>query len=83
MHIGCDLYGHNYTLHNVYLDGVSVVYGGSNKAGYTGEIPIVTAISDPDVDVDFDGNTVSVDVKVNYTSSKLRTSNGIVVGYWN
>ena len=83
MHIGCDLYGHNYTLHNVYLDGVSVVYGGSNKAGYTGEIPIVTAISDPDVDVDFDGNTVSVNVKVNYTSSKLRTSNGIVVGYWN
>lgn len=83
MHLGCDLYGHNYTLHNVYLDGVSVVYGGSNKAGYTGEIPIVIAISDPDVDVDFDGNTVSVNVKVNYTSSKLRTSNGIVVGYWN
>ncbi len=83
IHLGCDLYAHNYRLHNLFLDGVSVSYNGSDRSGFTGEIPIVTGITDPDVDVDFDGTTVSVDIRINKTTSKLRISNGIIVGYWN
>ena len=83
IHLGCDLYAHNYRLHNLFLDGVSVSYNGSDRSGFTGEIPIVTVITDPDVDVDFDGTTVSVDIRINKTTSKLRISNGIIVGYWN
>lgn len=83
MHLGCDMNAHNYTIKNVYLEDVSVKDGSTNRAGFTGAIPIVTAIGSPDVDVDFDGQTVSVNVVVNYTSSKLRVVDGIVVGYWN
>lgn len=94
MHLGCDLYGHNYTLHDIYLDGVSVKYNNSNSAGYTGEIPIVIGIGSPSVTAnvtnvsrDADGAitdfSISVSATVNYTSTKLRVSNGIIVGYWN
>lgn len=65
LHLGCDLYGHNNTIKNVYLDGVNVAYSGSNYSGYTGDIPIVTEVS---------GGSV--------TETKLRVSNGIIVGYW-
>lgn len=41
LHLGCDLYGHYNTLHNVYLDGVSVVYGGEQRQSYTGTIKVM------------------------------------------
>ncbi|SCX29539.1 phage minor structural protein, N-terminal region [Ruminococcaceae bacterium P7] len=94
MHLGCDMYGHNNTLHDVYLDGISVRYNGSNRSGYSGEITFVTGITSPTVSANVNNVTrnsdgaitdfsISVNVSVNYSSSKLRVSNGIVVGYWN
>ena len=41
MHLGCDLYGHYNTIHNVYLDGVSVNYGGEQRQSYTGSIKVM------------------------------------------
>ena len=74
MHLGCNLYGHNNTIKGVYLDGVSVAYSGSNYSGYTGTIPIVT-----DVTITAQsGGGISWDI----VKSKLRVSNGIIVGYW-
>ena len=93
MHLGCDFYGHNYTLHDVYLSGVSVKDGSTNRSGFTGAIPIITAINAPTVNVSVtnvtknsDGAitsfTVGVNVQNNFVSSNLRVVNGIVVGYW-
>lgn len=74
MHLGCNFHGHNYTIKDVYLDGVSVAYSGSNYSGYTGTIPIVT-----DVTITAQsGGGISWDI----VTSKLRVSNGIIVGYW-
>lgn len=42
LHIGCDLYGHYRTIHNVYLDGVSAVYNGQNYQSFTGSIKVMT-----------------------------------------
>jgi hypothetical protein len=75
MHLGCDFYGHNYTLHDVYLSGVSVKDGSTNRAGYTGAIPIVTSC----VITAQSGGGIHWDI----STSKLRVVNGIVVGYWN
>ena len=94
LHLGCNLYGHNYTIKDVYLDGVSVKYAGANKAAFTGEIPVITSVGTPNVTAevvnvkrnsdglisDFD---ISVNVSLGYNSTKLRVSNGIIVGYWN
>jgi len=74
MHLGCDMNAHNYTIKNVYLDGVSVAYNGSNYSGYTGTIPIVTDVT---ITAQSDGG-ISWDIQ----TSKLRVSNGIIVGYW-
>jgi phage minor structural protein len=70
MHLGCDLHGHYYTLKNVYFDDVNVVYKNANNNGFTGEIPIVTNI------------TPRPDGGVDWVTSKVRVSNGIIVGYW-
>lgn len=74
MHLGCNLYGHNNTIKDVYLDGVSVAYSGSNYSGYTGAIPIVTDVT---ITAKSDGG-----ISWNIATSKLRVSNGIIVGYW-
>jgi hypothetical protein len=74
MHLGCDMNAHNYTIKNVYLDGVSVAYNGSNYSGYTGTIPIVTDVT---ITAQSDGG-----ISWNIQTSKLRVSNGIIVGYW-
>ena len=74
MHLGCNLYGHNNTIKDVYLDGVSVAYSGSNYSGYTGTIPIVTDVT---ITAKSDGG-----ISWNIATSKLRVSNGIIVGYW-
>lgn len=75
MHLGCDLYGHNNTIKDVYLDGVNVVYGSTNYRSYTGEIPIVTDVTITSQS----GGGISWNIE----KSKLRVSNGIIVGYWN
>lgn len=75
LHLGCNLYGHNFTINNVYLNGVSVKYSGTNYSAYTGEIPIVTKC----VITAQSGGGIHWDV----STSKLRVSNGIIVGYWN
>ena len=41
LHLGCDLYGHNYTIHNVYLDGVNTKYNGVGYQGFTGSIKVM------------------------------------------
>jgi hypothetical protein len=67
LHLGCDLYAENYTLHNVKLDGVS----SGGYTAYTGTIPIVMSITDK-------GSG-----SISWTYSKLQVKNGIIVGYWN
>lgn len=70
LHLGCDFNAHYYTIKNIYLDDVNVVYRSANKSSFTGEIPIVTEI------------TANGSGGVNWKTSKLRVSNGIIVGYW-
>ena len=67
LHLGCDLYAENYTLHNVKLDGVS----SGGYTAYTGTIPIIMSITDK-------GSG-----SISWTYSKLQVKNGIIVGYWN
>lgn len=75
MHLGCDMDVHNNTIKNLYLSGVSVAYSGSNYSGYTGTIPIVTDVT---ITAQSGGG-----ISWNISESKLRVSNGIIVGYWN
>ena len=42
LHLGCDFYGHYNTIHNVYLDGVSVIYNGEQRQSFTGAIKVMT-----------------------------------------
>lgn len=94
LHLGCNLYGHGFTIKDIYLDGVSVKDGGTNRTGYSGAVPIITAITSPTVsssinnvqrnsDDAITSFEISVNVQVNYNTSNLRVVNGIVVGYWN
>lgn len=94
LHLGCNLYGHNATIKDIYLDGVSVKDGETNRAGYTGAVPIITAIQAPTVsssinnvqrneDDAITNFEISITVQNNFSSSQLRVVNGIVVGYWN
>lgn len=94
LHLGCNLYGHGVTIKDIYLDGVSVKDGGTNRTGYSGAVPIITAITSPTVsssinnvqrnsDDAITSFEISVNVQVNYNTSNLRVVNGIVVGYWN
>ena len=41
LHLGCDFYGHDNTLHDVCLDNVSVVYNGQSQTAYTGNIKVM------------------------------------------
>ena len=70
LHLGCDFNGHNYTIKNVFFSDVNVVYRNAKMKAFTGEIPILTGI------------TVQSGAVTSWTYSKLRVSNGIIVGYW-
>lgn len=94
LHLGCNLYGHNYTIKDVYLDGINVKDGSINRAGYTGAVPIITGINSPTVSVSVNNVqrnsdnaitdfTVNVNIQNYYDSSQIRVVDGIIVGYWN
>ena len=62
LHAGCDIYMHNWTLHNVSIDGLST--DGYN--GWTGSIPIITSITD------------NGDGSISWTYSSITVRNGII-----
>ena len=66
LHFGCDLYGHQYTIHNVKLEGISA---GGYKA-FTGAIDFVQSI------------TAGENGSISWKYSKLQVKDGIIVGYW-
>lgn len=67
VHLGCDLYGHYYTLSGFKIGSISA--GG--YSAFTGAIPIVTRIESGE------------DGAFSWWHSNLRVYNGIIVGYWN
>lgn len=67
VHLGCDLYGHWYTLNDFKIGSISA--GG--YTAFTGAIPIIMSIKDK-------GSG-----SIGWTYSKLQVKNGIIVGYWN
>lgn len=92
LHLGCDFYGHGNTLNNVRLSGVGVKYNGTWYNGYNGTIPIVTGIGAPSVSTSVSNVSrnsdnaitdfsINVNVTVNYNSTNIKVSNGIIVGY--
>lgn len=92
LHLGCDFYGHNNTLNNVRLSGVGIQYSGTWYNGYNGTIPIVTGIGSPSVSTNISNVSrnsdnaitdfeINVNVTVNYNSTNIKVSNGIIVGY--
>ena len=74
LHVGCDMYLHNYELHNVRLSGTGVKYNNTWYNGYTGTIPICTAISIQ--------NTGNGGISWSYSTSYIRVADGVIVGYW-
>lgn len=74
LHVGCDMYLHNYELHNVRLSGTRVKYNNTWYNGYTGTIPICTAIS-----IQSTGNG---GISWSYSTSYIRVADGVIVGYW-
>ena len=73
LHVGC-MYLHNYELHNVRLSGTGVKYNNTWYNGYTGTIPICTAIS-----IQSTGNG---GISWSYSTSYIRVADGVIVGYW-
>ena len=74
LHVGCNMYLHNYELHNVRLSGTGVKYNNAWYNGYTGTIPICTAIS-----IQSTGNG---GISWSYSTSYIRVADGVIVGYW-
>lgn len=74
LHVGCNMYLHNYELHNVRLSGTGVKYNNTWYNGYTGTIPICTAIS-----IQSTGND---GISWSYSTSYIRVADGVIVGYW-
>lgn len=74
LHVGCNMYLHNYELHNVRLSGTGVKYNNTWYNGYTGTIPICTAIS-----IRSTGNG---GISWSYSTSYIRVADGVIVGYW-
>lgn len=74
LHVGCNMYLHNYELHNVRLSGTGVKYNNTWYNGYTGTIPICTAIS-----IQSTGNG---GISWSYSTSYIRVADGVIVGYW-
>ena len=74
LHVGCNMYLHNYELHNVRLSGTGVKYNNTWYSGYTGTIPICTAIS-----IQSTGNG---GISWSYSTSYIRVADGVIVGYW-
>ena len=70
LHLGCDINGHYNTIKSIYLADVNAVYRSSNMSGFSGEIPIITKI------------TAQSDGGISWEETKIRVSNGIVVGWW-
>ena len=66
LHLGCDLYGHWFTLNNFHIGEISA--GG--YTGFTGAIPIVTEIVTDNGEYSY------------HYHSLLQVRNGIIVGYW-
>lgn len=74
LHAGCNMYMHNYELHDIRLASTQVKYSNTWYSGYTGMIPICTAISIRDA-----GNG---SISWSYSTSYLRVADGLIVGYW-
>lgn len=74
LHVGCNMYLHNYELHNVRLSETRVKYNNTWYNGYTGTIPICTAIS-----IQSTGNG---GISWSYSTSYIRVADGVIVGYW-
>lgn len=74
LHVGCNMYLHNYELHDVRLSGTGVKYNNTWYTGYTGTIPICTAISIQ--------NTGNGGISWSYSTSYIRVADGVIVGYW-
>ena len=74
LHVGCNMYLHNYELHNVRLSRTGVKYNNTWYNGYTGTIPICTAIS-----IRSTGNG---GISWSYSTSYIRVADGVIVGYW-
>lgn len=74
LHVGCNMYLHNYELHNVRLSGTEVKYNNTWYNGYTGTIPICTAISIQ--------STENGGISWSYSTSYIRVADGVIVGYW-
>lgn len=74
LHVGCNMYLHNYELHNVRLSGTGVKYNNTWYNGYTGTIPICTAISIQ--------STENGGISWSYSTSYIRVADGVIVGYW-
>ena len=74
LHVGCNMYLHNYELHDVRLSGTGVKYNNTWYKGYTGTIPICTAISIQ--------NTGNGGISWSYSTSYIRVADGVIVGYW-
>ena len=74
LHVGCNMYLHNYELHNVRLSGTGVKYNNTWYNGYTGTIPICTEIS-----IQSTGNG---GISWSYSTSYIRVADGVIVGYW-
>lgn len=70
LHLGCDLYGHYNTIHDVYLDGVRTFIGNSSVPSHTGDIEFVS-------DCSLSNGQLTV------TKKTLKISNGIVYGIIN
>ena len=66
LHLGCDLYGHWFTLNNFHIGEISA--GG--YTGFTGAIPFVTEIVTDNGEYSY------------HYHSLLQIRNGIIVGYW-
>lgn len=70
LHLGCDLYGHYNTIHDVYLDGVRTFIGNASVPSHTGDIEFVSDCS-------------LSNGQLNVTKKTLKISNGIVYGIIN
>lgn len=70
LHLGCNLYGHGNTINGVTMSNLNAKYSGTLYSTYTGAISIIQTLSGSN------GN-------ISWTYSKLRVSNGLIVGYWN
>jgi len=75
LHLGCNLYCHNFEIQNIRMGASAAKYNGSWYTTFSGTIPVCTAIS---ISANSNGG-----VSWSYSTSKIRVANGLIVGYWN